>query len=90
MSARIKEPIEVCGITLTPDMVSVLDSWQSHLPTDISMPEMYVNYLTDIQDHLTIMLADYGDHNQENGIVDLLTKLIIIKEDIKKFAARKQ
>lgn len=88
MNLELTTPIEVCGVTITPNIVSLLTRWQDHLPTDISSPETYVNYLTDIQDHLTVVLADYGTDKDQNRIVDLLTKLILIKEELKLFVVQ--
>lgn len=75
--------IEIEGIILTPDIRRKLKQWQNTGIYEGQLPKQYNDYLTDTQDFLTnLMLVD---ENKTKPVVDLLTKLILIKDDLKCF-----
>jgi hypothetical protein len=84
----MNNPLEINGIVLSEQTLNVLKRWQSSggfsAPCD---PERYIEYLNDIQDYLTrVMLMD-GD---TLCIAEILTKLILIKDDLKLLIPKKE
>ncbi len=79
--------IELNGVTITEPIHNVLDRWQNTHSDNEQVSKQYVEYLTDVQDYLTgLILVDEGC---TEAIADLLTKLILVKEDLKQFVVVK-
>lgn len=89
-----KDPVvtTINGITLTPDMFEVIKRWQPESHLDTVLPQVYVGYLTQMQDFLCLMIGDYGDSDQYKEqvaeITSHMTGLIHIKKDLEKFILR--
>jgi len=83
----MNDRIDINGVCLTENMQQVLLQWQKGLFEEEQLPKMYVGFLNDTQDYLiNVMLAD---DKKTEPVADLLTKLILIKDDLKKFIITK-
>jgi len=82
------DSIEIEGIILTSDIRRILKQWQNSQTEESQLPKQYAEFLTETQDFLiNMMLMDEG---KINPVADLLTKLILIKDDLKKFIVEKE
>lgn len=75
----------VNGVEFTSDMFCVLDKWQACSKKEEGLPAIYVDYLGDVQDYLSLLMADFGENIEKERITRLLCHLIHIKEDMKCF-----
>jgi hypothetical protein len=76
----------VDGVEITSGISSVLREWNENTGTNVSTPERYVSYLSDIQDFLCYQLEDSDDCLK---VKQLLLHIIYIKDDLKRFILTK-
>lgn len=82
------KPITINGIEITPQLMSVLEKWTTIPEGGDSIACIYVKSITQIQDYITLTLAEYmgdGYEDKQKKISEILAELIYIKEDIKQF-----